>query len=257
MNLIKQSLFLLAGAALFTSCSEDDNDNNSNPEPASIMVKLTDAPADYDAVLIDIQQVEFTTDDGKHTANLIHPGVYNLLDYANGWDTLLVEKDIPEGRLNQIRLILGGNNTVVVDSQSYPLQTPSAQQSGLKLNVQAELIGGAEYAYTLDFDAARSIVTTGNGSYILKPVIRVFTMAVSGGIDGYVNPHDAAYYAYVVDGTDTLGTSIDSTGYYKIVSVPAGTYTVHAMATTGFTDQSLSGINVVNGNITRADTLDF
>ena len=60
------------------------------------------------------------------------------------------------------------------------LTTPSAQHSGLKLNVHAELTEGITYKILLDFDAARSIVKTGSGAYNLKPVIRTITEATSG-----------------------------------------------------------------------------
>ncbi len=43
------------------------------------------------------------------------------------------------------------------------MKTPSAQQSGLKLNVHEEFLQGVAYEYIIDFDAARSIVKTGNG----------------------------------------------------------------------------------------------
>ena len=44
------------------------------------------------------------------------------------------------------------------------LTTPSAQHSGLKLNVHAELTEGITYKILLDFDAVRSVVKTGSGA---------------------------------------------------------------------------------------------
>ncbi len=43
-------------------------------------------------------------------------GIYNLLEFVNGQDTLIVDEDIPSGYISQIRLVLGENNTVMVDS---------------------------------------------------------------------------------------------------------------------------------------------
>ncbi|MEX2590033.1 MAG: DUF4382 domain-containing protein [Chitinophagales bacterium] len=238
---------------LLTSCSKNDK----NTEDAKLNIRLTDAPGNYDSVLIDIQQVEIITDQGKQTFPLINPGIYNLLDYSNGLDTLLVTGSFPASRLNQIRLILGFNNTVVLNGQSYTLNTPSAQQSGLKLNVQKDLIAGGEYTYTLDFDAARSVVSMGNGSFNLKPVIRVITEAISGAIEGQVDPANAAYYSFIVNGTDTMGTSIDSTGYFKIIAVPAGSYDLNVLANPGFSNQIENGVQVVNGQVTDVGTLNF
>lgn len=233
------------------SCSEKDSGFSI------VKIGLTDGPGNYDSVLLDIQRVELTTDQGRQTAPLSNPGVYNLLDYANGNDTLLVAQSVPAGRLSQIRLILGTNNSVVVNGQNYPLTTPSAQQSGLKLNVQLDLVSGTEYTYTLDFDAARSIVRRGNGDYNLKPVIRVITESISGAIEGTVDPDSAGYYSFVIDGTDTIGTSIDTSGYFKLIAVPEGAYDLHILANPGFSDQTINNVQVVNGQVTNVGTLNF
>ena len=63
----------------------------------------------------------------------------------------------------------------MIGTESFDLTTPSAQQSGLKLNILATFLQGVAYEYIIDFDAARSIVTTGNGKFILKPTLKVFT----------------------------------------------------------------------------------
>lgn len=41
------------------------------------------------------------------------------------WE-LLGEAELEEGTCSQIRLVLGDNNELVVNGESYPLQTPSA-----------------------------------------------------------------------------------------------------------------------------------
>lgn len=74
--------------------------------------------------------------------------------------------------LKEMRLILGPNNTIMVDSVLHDLETPSAEQSGLKIKVDKNLSLTLD-SLTIDFDAKQSIVETGNGKFILKPVIRV------------------------------------------------------------------------------------
>ena len=57
MNL-KSILALFMGVVLFASCSDDDDNNDNSVEATSRMsVKLVDAPGDYDAVNIDVQDV--------------------------------------------------------------------------------------------------------------------------------------------------------------------------------------------------------
>ena len=190
MRKIRLLSVILASIVLFIyACEQNDG-------TAKFNLHLTDAPADYDAVLVDIQSIEvhFATEDEGDWVTLenINTGIYDLLKFNNSLDTLLVSADLPAGTVLQIRLILGENNSVVIDGEEFALTTPSAQTSGLKLNVHAQLEAGLTYDMWLDFDAARSIVKTGSGKYNLKPVIRAYTEATSGAIKGIVAPVDTA-----------------------------------------------------------------
>src|SRR5258706_7796793 len=127
-----RSLFIILtamaiGSFIFLSC----NKNSSGGGTGHLQVMLTDDPASYDAVYIDVQKVEIkvspdtNSNSGWQTINVLRPGVYNLLKFSNGIDTLLAAADVPAGKISQMRLVLGDNNSVVIDSQSYPLKTPS------------------------------------------------------------------------------------------------------------------------------------
>ena len=229
-----------------TSCSDDGARN------ARLEVRLTDAPGDYEAVNIDIVGVEVHSSEGGGWQSLdVAAGVYNLLDLTNGLDTLLGAIDLPPGELSQIRLVLGDNNSITVDGQTYDLSTPSGQQSGLKLNVHTNLVAGLTYTMVLDFDAARSIVLTGNGKYILKPVIRVITTATSGGIAGSVSNPASTPAVFAIIAPDTLGSTFaDSTGHFMINGLPAGVYTVSFSPAAGYTIADRTGVIVTVGNIT-------
>ena len=179
-----------------------------------------------------------------------------MLDLVNDKDTLLVNADIPSGRLHQIRLVLGTNNSIVLNGVTTPLETPSAMQSGLKLNVQHDVTGGILYTMLLDFDAGRSIVTSGNGKYILKPVIRTVLNAVGGSIKGAVTPNTVLTAVYAINGTDTMTTFTDASGAYFIKGVPAATYKLQYWPTdVTYKSQEKTGITVTTGNVTVVDTV--
>ena len=130
------------------SCSDSDD----SVQPARVSIRLVDAPGDYDNVFIDVQDVVIKySDDGDEEREIgtINTGVYDLLELTGGASVILADDEIPAGRISQIRLVLGDNNTVVVDGQTFPLSTPSAQQSGLKLNVNQDLEGGIFYEFIL------------------------------------------------------------------------------------------------------------
>lgn len=233
------------------SCSDSDG-----AKYARLNIRLTDAPGDYDEVNIDLQGVQVHSENGEQGGGWIsldvNAGVYNLLDLTNGLDTLIATGEIPAGRVSQIRLILGNNNTLRIGDQVIALKTPSAQQSGLKLNVHADLIGGITYTMLLDFDAARSIVKAGaSGNYILKPVIRAVAEATSGAIAGSLSNPETSAAVYAIVDADTLGTSFaNDEGRFMIKGLPAGTYTVSFAPGEGFIIEDIEGVEVSLGVVT-------
>lgn len=223
---------VMSAALIFAACNkDDDNDvnpgNNNGNETASVNFHLTDDPASYDAVYIDIQQVEVTMEGSAAvTLDPVRAGVYNLLDFRNGLDTLLLRADLPPGKVGQIRLILGSNNSVVADGTTHALTTPSAQQSGLKLNLQQEFEAGGAYDVWIDFDAGKSINETGNGKFMLKPVVRAYSSLTDGRIKGYVKPAAANVTVYASNGVETYSAIPGDDGFYQFVGLPEGTYEV-------------------------------
>lgn len=212
------SLTLLA-FGLF-SCEDEKN--------ARIEVWLTDAPGDFEEVNIDLQGVEVHSNESDNgqgwQAVQVTPTVYDLLKLTNGTETLLGDLELPAGRISQIRLKLGENNTIKVNDQVYPLQTPSAQQSGLKLQIHEVLAEGITYKILLDFNAAQSVVETGAGAYILKPSITANTEAQDGAIKGNVEPAAQVAIA-VMSGEEAVETAYSNeAGEFLIGGLAAGSY---------------------------------
>jgi hypothetical protein len=248
---MKRIIGFLMLSILWLACNNDE-------QTARLNVRLTDAPGDYEEVNIDIQDVQVNSSQGNTgwVSLNVEKGVYNLLELTNGLDTLLATAELPAGRVSQIRLILGSNNTVKIGGVTRSLTTPSAQQSGLKLNLQADLAEGVTYTITLDFDAARSIVKTGNGTYILKPVIRALQDATSGSIKGTVTPVESAPAVFAIAGTDTVATAYtDAAGKFILRGVPAGTYKVSFDPKEGFSKVTKENVNVTVGSVTDLGTV--
>lgn len=211
---MKKSFYLLSLLALpflWAGCNDDSDPDNANL-PAKLEIRMTDAPALYDEVNIEVLSISVHADNEEGSGwidyNLAHPGIYNLLDYQNGVDTLLVTEEIPAGKIKEIRLILGENNSVVIDGEEHKLTTPSAQQSGLKFKFGSDVVlePGKTYRLWIDFDASRSIHSTGSGKYMLKPVIRAFAEAYGGSITGQITPPDLISEVKAILETDTLTT---------------------------------------------------
>ncbi len=259
----KLFMVLLVGSfASFVACNK--NDSSTATGNTSINIHLVDGPAAYDKVYIDIQDVQVkagtdSSESGWQSLNITRKGVYNLLNFKNGLDTLLGKLSLPAGTISQLRLVLGTDNSVVLNGVSYPLKTPSAQQSGLKLAINANLMAGVDYHFWIDFDAARSIVQTGNGNYILKPVVKVFTQATSGAIKGIVLPPSSKTWVFAIANvSDTISsTPADTlTGGFLLRGVPAASYKVSFHSTTGaYKDTTYNNVSVTNGSVTDLGTV--
>jgi hypothetical protein len=215
MRLLLISLFAL----FITSC-------NKSKDKAHLAVQLTDAPGNFNAVNIDLTSIEITGDNTGVVLLNAKPGIYNLLDLSNGVSTLIASADLDAGTVSQIRLILGTNNSVTVNNVVYPLATPSALQSGLKLQVNKKFEPGVSYNILLDFDANQSIVLQGNGQYQLKPVIRTIDTAISGSIKGSVTPVGAIATVTATANGISYSTVTNSSGMFLIAGLPAGTYEI-------------------------------
>jgi hypothetical protein len=250
--MIKKILFVALVSALFAGVFGCDSDSDKN---ARLEVWLTDAPGDYKEVNVEVIGVEVHTEGGEQNSgwkNLdVEGGVINLLDLTNGIDTLLGAIEIPAGKISQVRLKLGDDNTIKVGGETFELNTPSGQQSGLKLQVHTELKEGITYKILLDFDVARSVVTTGSGAYSLKPVIRTITEAQDGAIRGAVDPVASTPAVYAIAGTDTVGTTFtDDSGKFLIRGLAAGTYKVVFVPNSDYSVTTKENVAVTLGNVT-------
>lgn len=254
--LLPLMLCALISVGVFTSCKKEKQNSR-------LTVYLTDAPALYDAVNIEIvgMEIKATSDEGENGWQElpVNAGIYNLLDFMNGMDTILSSVELPAGKVSQLRLILGDENTIVENGTTIPLilETPSAQTSGLKFNIHADLEEGIEYKLWIDFDAARSVVVNGNGTHILKPVIRTFNEATSGAIKGIVLPDAADPVVHAISFTDdTLSAIPDpATGQFLIKGVPEGEWKVVGDGNNGYKDSTITGVQVSLGLVTNVGTI--
>ncbi|MDP3445505.1 MAG: DUF4382 domain-containing protein [Ignavibacteria bacterium] len=224
--------------------------NKDNYDKAHLSVMLTDAPASYDAVFIDVQGVEIKGEGESLVMLNANAGIYNLLHFTNGLDTLIATGDLDAGTISQIRLILGPENSVVVDGVSHPLSTPSAEQSGLKLQIHQTFEAGVEYNILLDFDANQSIVLQGNGEYKLRPVLRTINTALSGSIKGSISPISLGTSITATSNGVDYSTTVNSNGYFMIVGLPAGAYDITVIPELPFWPVTFTDEMVVIGEST-------
>ena len=118
MKLIKFVLAIaLISSTVFIACSKESR-------TSTLQVKLTDAPADWEEVNIDLKavKVNFWDDSTGWVTLETKDTIYNLLGLQNGLDTLIAQETFPTNTVREIRLVLGQNNTI------------KAKWSGLSIN---------------------------------------------------------------------------------------------------------------------------
>jgi hypothetical protein len=172
-NIILSLITLVLASATF-SCSKENISENAGEAQSTLQVRLTDAPAAYSEINVDIRSVRVNLR-GDSTGWIDLPTnarVYNLLNFQNGIDTSLATGVVPTGTVKEVRFILGPNNTVVENGRTYPLVLSSQDEAGLKIKVSKKVEASFE-TMVIDFDAAQSVIKQGNGVYRLKPVLKL------------------------------------------------------------------------------------
>ena len=258
-------LFIISifSLVIYNGCSQKDNPVEPATATGMLKVQMIDSPADYSEVniVVDSVQAHISTSDsmsGWFTLNN-KPATYDLLKLVNGANAVIGEDTLQAGHYSQIRLFIGSGSNVVVNGQTFSLTTPSGSQSGVKLNVDANVQSGIAYILTLDFDANRSIVSAGSvlsTKYILKPVIRVVATATTGIISGSVLPDSVSASVWAIAGADSISTSTDVNGGFKLQYLTPNTYKVFiAPHDNLYNDTTIANVNVTASNTTNIGTI--
>jgi hypothetical protein len=176
------SCLLTFAAACATTPGSSSGDTSGNAM-SHLEVRMTDAPATFDAVLVTIAKVEVETADESWITLSDQPHQYDLLQLQNDATELLGGADLAAGTYGQLRLIVS-SAAVVITGVETPLTIASGAQTGIKINLATTIEAGTTYTLVLDYDAAKSIKLTGHG-YLMTPVINVkSTMTGSGSGSG-------------------------------------------------------------------------
>ncbi|MDP4147983.1 MAG: DUF4382 domain-containing protein [Bacteroidota bacterium] len=265
-------IILIALSVVALSCQKSMNKTGVVPAgQTGLKIFLTDDPAlSFDDVFIDIQKLEVKAEDsadadaerrdergsderdhGGETSGGwmtldIHPGVYDILQFRNGLDTLFASGSFPSVRsLKKIRLTLGTNNSVVINGNTFPLSVKN-KSNIVVINLSGDDMSfdQGQIRFSLDFDAGGSIRLHGD-KFELDPHVRIFSKEKASSIEGVVLPAAAQATVMAISGTDTATAKPEREGEYKLVGLKPGTYSLlfHATAN-NYLDTTLNNIVV-------------
>jgi hypothetical protein len=222
---------MLAFPLALAACGGGGGDGGSTAT-GTLHVQMTDSPScGFDHVYVTVSKVRVNTnaqagdaDGGWTDVALASPQKIDLLSLTNGVLADLGQTALPSGQYQQVRLVLAqnqgnalANSIVPTGGSEQPLDTPSATQSGYKIIRPFTVQPNTLVDLVLDFNACKSIVQKGNGSYSLKPVVTATPTVVSGTISGYVAPSEAGAAVYAEQNGHVIkGTVADSNGQFVL-----------------------------------------
>ena len=262
-----QIVTVAAAILMLSSCGGGGSTSPSETQ-GTLSIGLTDAPAcGFDHVNVTIQKVRVhqsataaDADAGWTDITLAPAMRVDLLTLTNGTFTALGQTPLVAGHYSQIELVLAANdaghplaNSVVpTGGPETALTTPSAQQSGLKLNADITIAADQMADFVLDFNACKSVVHAGNsGKYLLKPVISVSPSYVSG-VSGYLDAslaNGSTVVSVQQGGVVVKSTAPDATGKFTLEPVAPGAYDL-VIAAPGHLTGVMTGVTVADQAIT-------
>lgn len=240
---------------------------------------LTDGPGLFDKVLINIKSVKVLIDTCVNTRhhdnddwdrrgenedkkdsclvweNLNIPtGIYDVLKFRNGADTMLASSNIPKGYIRLIKIELGTGNSLVKDSVSYPLTLPAYAKNYILLKLKGnefdEYLPGKSRLW-IDFDINRSVYQGRNNQFYLNPTCHFFTVQSTGSISGRVLPKEGFAVITIFNSSDTAYALPNKDGYFKLRGIKDGTYSAFInVSNSGYRDSTIHNIIVKAPNET-------
>lgn len=273
---IKKITFLaIALAFLVVGCTKDDvtPNGNNNAEPGTFKVRMTDSPADFEALDVEIVKVEaYLQGEGWVTLNN-ETETYSVLDLNNGVETVIASQTSAEakaGTYTMVKLTFGSNNKLQLNAAATLELGPIAiNTNGLVdlrfegekeviIEIDEEVNGQSGASILLDFNVASSIKKDAQ-EYVIDPVVDEIKNAetgVRGEVEGAVSA-----MVMISSDADSFSTYINAEGKFLLRGMEEGTYTLTCIPSR--TDSVIpepykfEGLVVTKGEIETVGTINF
>jgi hypothetical protein len=197
---------------------------------SKVTLLLTDAPGDFKAAVVTIEEVYLQGDAGR-VVLMNTPTTTNLITLANDTATLVKDAVIPAGTYGELRFVISGGyvevenatggTSIYASSRTYAglpagatvtgdLQMPSLGSSGLKVKLSGDKleISGEQKIILVDFDVAQSFGhDAGQGKkWVMHPVIKGAAIEATGSVKVTLSKDAALTLPSVNDQQLTLGS---------------------------------------------------
>lgn len=279
LRLIPTTAVITAMLFAFSSCEKED----MNPDPdgaaaGTFTVNMTDAPGDFDALSVEITNVEAYLEGSGWVSLNNEAQVVSVLDLTNGAETQLAyQGEADAGVYSMLRITFGNNNSLSFDSgtdlgfdlggltgganATIDLEWASSSSQQVVINIDEEVSAEAGAEVLLDFRVMESIIQTGQ-TFVIDPAITLIADA-STGVHGEIEGAASAAIL-VTDGENTFSSYTDASGQFLVRGMADGVYNVILMPSQegqGLLEvaenQTIEGVVIAQGSITQMGTIQF
>lgn len=264
---IIMTVFTIAFGGLY-SCKKDDP--MADDQKGKMEVRMTDAPADYEALNVEIAKVEAYHENSGWILLNSEAQSFNVLSLTNGQEISLTNNaEVEAGQYTMLRLTFGSDNTLTHSQETtiggttaYISVTSDLSWSGSKevlIEIDHQVSASGSSSILLDFDAANSIIESGQ-QYVIEPTITAMkntTTGIEGRVEGSANA-----LVEISNGSAEYSTYISAEGEFLIRGIEEGTYDLIVYPCTEEVQQgaqaiTIENITVVEGEFTNAGSINI
>ncbi len=226
------SMALLMGAGCSSAATETSGTTANTPAAQGrAVITVTDASTNpaVTAVVVTVDKVEVHNSASDWVTASSTVKTYDLIKLKQtGVSALLADVNLAAGTYDQVRLDIS-NVSITAGGKTSTAKLPS---NTLKLVGNLTITGGETSTASLDFDVDKSVHLTGNGTYILAPVVKwvaTDNATVTVKSDQSVEVSGGEVEGTEMEGQDVDGETkanfqlptnldIDSSGHIKVVT---------------------------------------
>ncbi len=149
---------------------EDDHDEDGDDSHHTSSSASSGSASVNGSVSISIHEDNDTEDNDGWLVLSSKTTTVDLMAFTGNASAFLGGADVPPGSYDKVRLDVISARGTLLNGSEVPVEVPSGK---LRIHADFDVASGQETALTLDFDLEHSIVKTGDGRYLLKPVIHM------------------------------------------------------------------------------------